>query len=145
VGYKRLKLISHRGNLDGPNPTQENHPDYLTKALQLGFDVELDVWYRAGEVHLGHDAPQYTTTLQFLKNDKFWCHAKDLAALELMLENNIHCFWHQDDDFTLTSKGYIWTYPKKPACSKSVLVMPKRKKIEKGCYGICTDYILDYK
>ena len=28
-----MKLISHRGNLKGPNPEQENHPDYIWDAL----------------------------------------------------------------------------------------------------------------
>ena len=145
MGLKRLNLISHRGNLDGPKPTLENHPDYIGKALRLGYDVEVDVWLKSGELFLGHDAPQYLIKPSFLKNDKLWCHAKNLSALEYMLENNIHCFWHESDDFTLTSRGYVWTFPNKPACSKSVLVTLRRKKIKTDCHGICTDYILDYK
>jgi len=38
-----MKLISHRGNLFGPNPTNENNPDYILNAIELGYDVEIDV------------------------------------------------------------------------------------------------------
>jgi hypothetical protein len=34
-------------------------------------------------------------------------------------------FWHQNDDFTLTSKNYIWTYPGQPYTASSVIVMPE--------------------
>jgi hypothetical protein len=39
-----------------------------------------------------------------------------------MLDNNIHCFWHQKDDFTITSQGFIWTYPGKPVCKNSIFL-----------------------
>ena len=38
-------LISHRGNLTGPNPKKENHPDYILNALREGYEVEIDVWF----------------------------------------------------------------------------------------------------
>ena len=28
-------------------------------------------------------------------------------------DKSLNYFWHQTDDFTLTSHGYIWTYPGK--------------------------------
>jgi hypothetical protein len=37
-------LIAHRGNLDGPNPSMENHPDYIDAAINAGFHVEVDLW-----------------------------------------------------------------------------------------------------
>ena len=36
-------IISHRGNLQGPDLTQENKPEYIDGALAKGFDVEVDV------------------------------------------------------------------------------------------------------
>ena len=39
-------LISHRGNIDGPNPKLENSPEYIQLAMEKGFDVEVDVWYK---------------------------------------------------------------------------------------------------
>ena len=35
--------ISHRGNIKGPNMDRENRPSYVDAALQLGYDVEVDV------------------------------------------------------------------------------------------------------
>ena len=65
-----------------------------------------------------------------------------------MLSNkNIHCFWHQEDQFTLTSNKYIWTFPNQPVCENSVIVQlePENSnsnfsRNELKCYGICTDY-----
>ena len=34
-------LISHRGNISGPNPERENHPEYIFEALQAGYDVDI--------------------------------------------------------------------------------------------------------
>ena len=40
-----MKLIAHRGNINGPNPEKENHPDYINTAIKSGYDVEVDVWF----------------------------------------------------------------------------------------------------
>lgn len=59
--------------------------------------------------------PINKVSLEYLKHPCFWCHAKNLDALAIMLQHpDIHCFSHQNDDFTLTSRGFIWTYPNKP-------------------------------
>ena len=36
-------LIAHRGNIDGPNPEMENNPQYIDKAIDSGYNVEIDV------------------------------------------------------------------------------------------------------
>ena len=140
-----MVLISHRGNMDGIYPEMENNPIYIDRALKNGYDVEIDVWYEDGIWYLGHDKPQYKIDLDYLKNDKFWCHAKNIEALNRMLKEDIHCFWHQDDDVTLTSKGYMWTYPGKPLTDNSICVKPKKNdKIMKKTFGICSDFIVYY-
>ena len=144
-----MLLISHRGNINGKSE-QENHPSHIDYALKQGFDVEIDVWkVNKTEWYLGHDKPQYKIDLEFLKNDKLWCHAKNIDALNDMLEyKDIHCFWHQEDDVTLTSKGYMWTYPNKQLTDKSIAVCPEVWKIKieqpKLATGICSDYIERY-
>ena len=139
-------LISHRGNLKGKVSGYENDPGYIDEALNKGYEVEIDVWYKDEEWYLGHDEPQYGINLEYLKHDKFWCHAKNIEALNKMLERDIHCFWHQEDDVTLTSKGYMWTYPGKELTHKSIAVLPEiNNDIPKKCLGICSDYIVNYK
>ena len=139
-------LISHRGNIDGKRETFENHPSYIKMALGKGFDVEIDVWCENDKWYLGHDKPQYEIDLDYLRNKKFWCHAKNIETLNKMLKEDIHCFWHQEDDVTLTSKGYMWTYPGKSLTDKSICVLPeKNNEKPKKCLGICSDYVVNYK
>ncbi len=144
-------LISHRGNIDGKRETFENHPSYIKIALENGFDVEIDVWYKNNKWYLGHDEPQHEIDLDYLRNKKFWCHAKNIEALNKMLKEDIHCFWHQEDDVTLTSKGYMWTYPGKKLTDYSIAVLPELNNdnsitmLPKKVLGICSDYVVNYK
>ena len=106
-----MKIISHRGNLNGRNPELENNPDYILAAVSAGYDVEVDVWCIDGSLKLGHDCPQYDISISWIKQFPLWCHAKNKDALDLMLSEKIHCFWHEQDKFTLTSYGIPWCYP----------------------------------
>ena len=137
-------LISHRGNLNG-RESEENNPYKLDMLLDLGYNIEIDVWLNDNKFFLGHDSPEYRVSLDYLQNDLLWCHAKNLLSLEIMLKEGIHCFWHQTDDFTLTSRGFIWTYPSKPVSKKNIIVC---QTLEDTIYyskhdvaGICSDYI----
>jgi|TARA_B110000259_G_C14022941_1_gene403698 hypothetical protein len=135
-------IISHRGNINGPNPRMENKPEYIKKALDENFMVEIDVWFYQGELWLGHDEPQYETNLDFLKQDLLICHAKNCESLEILIKNNIHCFSHDLDDVVLTSKNWLWTYPGKPLTKSSIAVLPENcpgwNIIDSK--GVCTDY-----
>lgn len=135
-------LIAHRGNIDGINPELENSPEYISEAISQGFDVEIDLRIIGGEFYLGHDSPQYKVNESYLFNDNFWIHAKNFEALSWLLGKNLKFFWHQNDDFTFTSNGYIWTYPKKELSKMSIAVMPEWgvHKNWRSCYGICTDF-----
>tara|TARA_Y100000593_G_scaffold94300_1_gene192733 strand:+ start:670 stop:1101 length:432 start_codon:yes stop_codon:yes gene_type:complete len=139
-------LISHRGNIKGKNPEMENSPKYIKKALDLRYNVEIDVHEVNGKCFLGHDYPQYQVDWDFLLDKRLWCHAKNLGALRKMMDIGAHCFWHQEDDFTLTSKGYVWTYPGKELKKGSICVLPEFVSSEnvEMCSGICSDYIGDY-
>lgn len=147
--------IAHRGNQFGPDPEKENHPDYIQEALKAGYNVEIDVWWENNKFLLGHDEPKYEIEDSFLANKKFWCHAKNIEALVAMLDSDhfIHCFWHQNDDVTLTNKTHIITYPGKLLVLGSIAMVPERAKdkwsieymINSGCIGICSDHIEEYK
>ena len=139
-------IISHRGYVNGPDELVENNPEQIKNLLNKNIHVEIDVWYVGERLYLGHDGPQHEVDLRFLENDKLWCHAKNLPALEHMLQHNVHCFWHQKDDYTITSKGFIWSYPGKSLTPMSICVLPELKKQDyKTCYGVCTDYPMIYK
>jgi hypothetical protein len=140
-----MKLIAHRGNIFGPNPEQENNPDYILNTIHLGYDCEIDVRYINKEYYLGHDTPDYKIELSFLTNlqDKLWIHCKNFEALnELSKIKDLNIFWHENDEYTLTSHQYIWTYPAKKTSENSIIVMPEWNdfRFDTG-YGICTDYV----
>lgn len=142
-----MKIISHRGNLSGPCPKLENSIEYISKAYQLGYDVEVDVWHVNNGFYLGHDKPDHLIDEEILEDPKFWCHAKNLGALNKMLKNcKINCFWHQKDNFTLTSSGFIWTFPHNKVCDQSIIVDLRPKEVwlknNYNCYGICADFII---
>ena len=40
-----MKLIAHRGNIEGPDPSIENKPEQIEACLDAGYDVVGDVWY----------------------------------------------------------------------------------------------------
>lgn len=141
-----MKIIAHRGNINGPS-IEENKPDYILSAIKLGFDVEIDVWIIENKIFLGHDNPQYKVDLSFLTSikDFSWFHSKNKEALEFLLKNNFHTFWHQEDDYTITSNGIIWAYPNHS--TTGIYVMPELNNtiINKNCIGICTDYCVIYQ
>lgn len=140
-------LIAHRGNWVGSQPQRENKPEYVKQALDLGYDAEVDVWYINQQWWLGHDQPQYKTSLSFLKTKSLWCHAKNVQALAKLLTSGIHCFWHEKDERTLTSKGFIWTYPGKELILNSIAVMPETAKnwqLNK-CAGVCSNKVSQYE
>lgn len=153
-----MRLIAHRGNTLGPNKENENKIEYIQKSIFEGYDVEIDLWVKDQCLYLGHDEPQNQISMKWLVQytDRLWIHCKNQKALEFMsnLPIDFNYFWHQNDKHTLTSRGYIWSYPGQPYSSKSVIVMPEVNDLLKfygndkmidvkdyNCYAICSDYV----
>lgn len=143
-----MNLISHRGNLSGSMQDLENNPSYISDTIDAGFDVEIDLWFNSNGLYLGHDLPNYKISDDFLNShkDKLWIHCKNLHALRYLSGSDFIYFWHQEDDFTLTSNEKIWTYPCKDVLDKSIIVCKDKestKKIieENVAYGVCSDYV----
>ena len=107
-------------------------------------DWALDVWVNKEGIFLGHDNPNYKVDRDFFYNQRLWCHAKNLEALEYLLSINTKCFYHNIDDYTLTSNGLIWTYPGENVNNKSIIVDLSKDWNTKNynCFGVCVDYIL---
>lgn len=150
-------LIAHRGLLYGPDASLENRPETLTLARDLGYDVELDLWYHEGEFRLGHDRPEHAVSLRWLERinregyldqHHAWIHAKNIDALYALRKIGWegHLFFHQSDDAVITNTGFIWTYPGKALTDLSICVMPEWNGLigtasSISVYGFCTDYI----
>lgn len=141
-------LISHRGNINGKLPQNENHPDYIDEAIHAGYDVEIDVWMVDGELFLGHDEPQYPISEDWIEDryETLWIHCKNIEAMEAFNVSSFNYFWHEEDTMTLTSMGVLWAYPGNQPIKGSIAVMPEIHNDDiSACLGICSDYIERYK
>lgn len=149
-------IIAHRGLLDGPDSGLQNHPVQITKALGLGFHVEIDVWYIDDTWFLGHDGPEHSIDLDFLlrNSDKLWIHCKNLNAFfkfKTDIGHQLNYFFHDTDAVVFTSKNLVWTYfgKRETMHHSSVCVMPEvnyewdeivQMTNNNSWCGICTDY-----
>lgn len=141
-----MKIISHRGNLNGPDPYVENKPQQIEKVLKLGYDVEIDLWVKDKNFYLGHDNPCYKVDKLWLitRKENLWVHLKNLEAAETEIVKSLNYFWHENDKFTLTSKGIPWCYPG-IYIDCGITVVLEDKIITENVYGVCTDYPEKYK
>lgn len=144
-----MLIISHRANISGPNTATngENHPNSITNVLNLGYNVEVDVRFINNKFYLGHDNPDYEVDEKFLYKPGLWVHAKNIEALQKLIDapSNINVFYHDIDNCTLTSHRFIWSYPRETVIltSRSIAVMPELVSswdLSK-CYGVCTDFV----
>jgi len=140
MGKNKIKIISHRGNIDGKSKF-ENTQNQIYRAIDLGFDVEIDLWVINDNLYLGHDKPTKICGLEFLyyNSDKLWIHAKNTEAVEyLSAQDKLNWFWHDKDKMTITSKGYIWSnigeYIK-----NGITVCLEHTNIPDYILGVCTD------
>lgn len=148
-----MRFISHRGNLNGSVPKNENSLFYIDNAINNGFDVEVDLRSHLGLLYFGHDFADHLVTEEWIneRKDRLWIHCKDRNALEFCIDNSLHCFFHSTDDYTITSKGFVWGYPGTlRASQKGIFVLPEKvcnlKMIDElGYYGICSDKIQQIK
>jgi len=146
--------IAHRGNTNGPDPDNENKPEYLLKAIEKGFYVETDLWVDENEnLFLGHDNPQYEIKIEFLIKikDRLFCHCKNIRALYFIIKNHpdIECFFHDNDKCVLTSKNRIWNYPDTELTPISIDVNllgsgnNTKEHPKKDIFGVCSDFLLE--
>ena len=145
-----MKLIAHRGNWNGKIPELENSLFLLHEAIDQGFDVEVDVWRVDRHLYLGHNGPAISIGAGIIQllSPYAWFHAKDYGALEYLLEEGHHVFAHDHDDYTITSKGFVWAYPGKTIGSRGVACMPECAPgfvVPAGAYGVCSDNLLPYR
>lgn len=144
-----MRWILHRGNTHGPNSV-ENNPTELLKLLKHNYEIEIDLWYNNSKLYLGHDKSEYEIDELFLEHIGLWIHCKDNKTFEYMnnYKKHLHYFYHTNEDYILTSKGYIWCYIGKEALYNSVVVMPEKcikiykwKELEEKNCIICSDYL----
>lgn len=139
-----MKIISHRGNLYGPNPSLENNPKYIQDAIEYGFDVEIDLWSKEDQLFLGHDFPMYPIDIKFLtdRKEKLWIHLKNLNCIDKITNLDLNFFWHDRDLTTMTSKGYFWSLPE--IYLKNGITVCHTYIDVPNIYGVCTDETIKF-
>ncbi|RLI47014.1 hypothetical protein DRO61_08515 [Candidatus Bathyarchaeota archaeon] len=149
------RLIAHRGITDGNYSGKENLIHTIMESLSKGYEVEVDVRIYKGELYLGHDERQekvsdlwssMTRNGMWLESN-LWYHCKDSGSMDYFNKSSIsNYFFHDTDDFTLTSKGFIWTANLVGCYPNNTIVVAKNKEhtlsqSETNCYGICSPFI----
>ena len=145
-----MKIISHRGNINGIIEGKENRPSYIDAAIQLGYDVEIDVRFIDGEFWLGHDEPQYKVDLNWMypRKKNLWLHCKDVdSAIELCkINGEFNFFCHSSDPYVLISNNLLWVHDLKGKIGTDCIIpLLSEKDISdydnEVPYAICTDFI----
>lgn len=138
-----MLLISHRGNLNGPDTTIENRPEHILKVLQH-YDVEIDAWFVDGKWFLGHDTPVYEVAFAFFR-EGMWVHCKNLEAIAQLANSDINWFWHESDKIVLTNRKNLWCFPGIYVKKGITVELGYNSNLPKDILGICTDYPELYK
>lgn len=150
-----MKIISHRGNLDGPNPAQENKIAYIDKAIDAGYHVEIDIRVKDGYLYTGHDFPQHRVPYGELAHRKryLWVHCKDIESF--FYAPDFKCFCHTNDPYVLVTpgsypayNGWVWVHDLELELTNlSIIPLLSKEDIDnfdlnraKKIFGICTDY-----
>jgi hypothetical protein len=144
---KKCRVISHRGNLTGPEPERENTLSFIDEAIAAGFDVEIDVRCLDEKFYLGHDGPDRPVTHDWLsdRREHLWIHCKNLTAYAVLAKAGFQCFCHNDDPFVAVSTGHIWLHDLGLGVTEQCII-PLINREETLTYsdyephGICTDY-----
>jgi len=145
-----MKIISHRGNIIGPIESKENRPSYIDCALQLGYDVEIDIRFINNKFWLGHDTPDYevSNTWINLRKERLWLHCKNIETVyELKKIVGSKYFCHTADPYIITSTGHLWVHDLTTTLNTNCIIpllsesdMREFKHIN-YVYGVCTDYV----
>lgn len=144
-----VRLIAHRGNLRGRDPRRENQQQYIDDALELGYEAEVDLWALDGSLWLGHDTPQYETSLNWIeeRHSRLWVHCKNVEAVDYLFGSSYNWFFHDQDDLTITSQGFVWCYPGVSLPSQEFVMLSfgqQEPTVPDNVIGICSDYLASW-
>lgn len=160
-----MKFIAHRGNILGRIPHMENTQEHLQKALDQGFDVEVDLWVTEEwmDIRTGHDEPLHSLDEKFMElyKNRVWYHAKNFYALDFCLKEGLNAFWQHDDLYSLTTNKKIWHHStargpesKWTDLTQSVVMVMGLPELEGldffqspifNCYAICSPCVANWK
>lgn len=142
-----MRLISNRGNLTGIEEN-ENQPDYIDRALALGFDVNVDLWLKDNNLYLGTYKPEFKMDLDWFEkhHQKLWLHCHDLELLARfydldMMGTRLNYYYNEKELLTKTSKGYYILTSEKPF-KGCIFQFPENHEYDYSlCFGLLSNNI----
>ena len=147
-------FISHRGNIDHVDREQENQKHYIQEAIDLGYDVEIDVRKKLnGSLWLGHDYCEYPVELEWLseRRNNLWIHAKNYRALSELIDTDLRIFYHLAEAHTVIANTHvIWSHNLVEANEKSIIPLIDEDLLNfldgtQKYFGICSDFVKQAK
>ena len=121
-----MKLIAHRGNINGKITSKENTQIYIQEAIDKGYDVEIDDWLLE-------------------RQDNLWVHCKNFQALTQLIKTNLKLFYHEKEDYTIISNKCIWAHNLNNIDNKCIIPLLSKEDVENWkpikVLGVCSDYI----
>ena len=163
INTTKFKVIAHRGLLHGPSIELENNIENIENNIKKYPYIinELDIWLDSDLIYIGHNEAARQIDLDILSNysKNLILHIKginfeSIKSIYLLksIGEKFHFFSHQDDDFTITNHGWVWSHPKKGFVKNTICVLPEEvmsldlavNQFEfKQLYGVCSDYPLE--
>jgi len=145
-----MRLISHRGNIEGSNPDLENTTPYIESAINSGFDVMIDLWLFDGKIYTGSDEPKNKLDIDWLEkyNNRLWFNCRDQVILTNLLSldplgKHLHYLHFSEGPMSLTSRNYLIT-KEEFSTPVAIVYQPDVNNKLTDVYGVCSDYVKSY-
>jgi len=141
-----MEIISHRGNMFGPDENLENNPRTIEMASNF-FKVEVDIRKIGKDYWLGHDNPMYLVRFDWLiyLKPRLLLHCKNDDVYNCHALSSFHRFRHEEEDTVTCSLGNVLKHPNYTPIPGSYNMMPEKSKHETletifASSAVCTDY-----
>lgn len=152
-----MQFISNRGNINGPDLSQENNPEYVNKALEQNFFVIVDAWVVPTDdpnmvnLALGANTAQYPVTLDLLQNPRIIARIKDLNTFQILTDKNVHCVLDGPGHQITTNSLIFNPIGGRQILPRTIINMPEVLTTDYESIlpsiktGICSNYIADVR
>lgn len=141
-----MKIYSHRGNLEGPDPEWENHPSKFEQAFREKFYVMADVTGKDGALYGGS---VHLISFDFVQQHKYQMifRATNFEAIKLLRQRDVHYFYLDSDAYSLTSWNWsiMNSHDENPYDFLTIMLNPEKNKFYDPEYlpdigGVITNY-----
>jgi hypothetical protein len=147
-----MKLISNKGNLNGISEN-ENKPEFIENAINLGYDVKIDLWLQDNQLYLGSSKPEFKLDIDWFEkfHQKLWLDCHDLTIIDRFYDldpmgTKLNYFYIHKDPIARTSKWYNIVWGEKPIKGCVFMYPEIHPEFDyTQCFGLISSQIMNYK